>query len=164
MDIVAATEHDLPAVERLYRDVSDEMNGAPHDVWWDFGVHPTHEGLLEAAHSGNLFVATAQAPEEQLVDDGPERGDGAQPEHRTGPSTAPARAPHQPKRPSHSAWNRRSSQPKAPAVHRLARARYIWNYEWSRFSECGRFGVARTLGLVNVANLELIDTEICRAQ
>ena len=72
MDIVAATEHDLPAVERLYRDVADEMNGAPHDVWWDFGVHPTHEGLLEAAHSGNLFVATAQAPEEQLFDDGPE--------------------------------------------------------------------------------------------
>ena len=86
------------------------------------------------------------------------------PEQRTSPSTAPARAPHQPERPRHSAWNRRGSQPKAPAVHRLARARYIWNYEWSRFSECGRFGVARTLGLVSVANLELIDTEVCRAQ
>lgn len=72
MDIVAATEHDLPAVERLYRGVADEMNGAPHDVWWDFGVHPTHEGLLEAARSGNLFVAVAQAPEEQLFGDEPE--------------------------------------------------------------------------------------------
>ena len=72
MDIVAATEHDLPVVERLYRDVADEMNGAPHDVWWDFGVHPTHEGLLEAARSGNLFVAVAQAPEEQLFGDEPE--------------------------------------------------------------------------------------------
>ena len=48
------------------------------------------------------------------------------PEHRTGPSTAPTRAPHQPKRPRHSAWNRRGSQPKAPAAHRLARARCIW--------------------------------------
>ena len=32
MDIVAATEQDLPVVERLYRDVADEMNGAPHSI------------------------------------------------------------------------------------------------------------------------------------
>lgn len=57
MDIIVATKRDLPAIERFYREVADEMHGGQHDVWWDFGVHPTVEGLRAAASAGNLFIA-----------------------------------------------------------------------------------------------------------
>lgn len=79
-------------------------------------------------------------------------------------AATPAQVMHQPERRRHSTWSRGGAQPKMTAVPKFARTRYIWNYEWSRFSECSRFGVARTLGLVSAANLELIDTELCRAQ
>lgn len=82
----------------------------------------------------------------------------------------PARAPH---RPEHrTAPSGHTIQPRpagAPSPKRLPYTglleHTIYGITSGRvFSKCGRFGVARTLGLVSVANLELIDTEVCRAR
>ncbi|MDM8163044.1 GNAT family N-acetyltransferase [Collinsella intestinalis] len=62
MVVTVAAERDLPAVERLYRAVIEEMHGTPHDVWWEFGVHPTREGLRASASRGELIVARDGAP------------------------------------------------------------------------------------------------------
>lgn len=61
MDVVAAVEGDLPALERLYRASAEEMRGTAHDVWWEFGVHPSSEYLIAEVRAGNLFVAIAGA-------------------------------------------------------------------------------------------------------
>ena len=63
MVVTVAAERDLPAVERLYRAVIEEMHGAPHDVWWEFGVHPTREGLRASASRGELIAASLDLPE-----------------------------------------------------------------------------------------------------
>lgn len=47
----------LVHIEALYRSVAEEMRGTAHDVWWEFGVHPTHDGLTASLQAGNLFVA-----------------------------------------------------------------------------------------------------------
>lgn len=62
MVVTVAAERDLPAIERLYRAAIEEMHGAPHDVWWEFGVHPTREGLRASASRGELIVARDGAP------------------------------------------------------------------------------------------------------
>lgn len=57
MLVRAATEHELPAIERLYERTIAAMRGTPYDICWEMGVHPTSERLRNAARAGNLLVA-----------------------------------------------------------------------------------------------------------
>ncbi len=52
-----ALPHELASVEDLYRRASDAMRGTAADCAWEFGVHPTEEGLASSLWAGNLFCA-----------------------------------------------------------------------------------------------------------
>lgn len=66
MLVRAATECELPVIERLYERVIAAMRGTPYDILWEMGVHPTHERLLDAARTGSLLVAVEAGGEASI--------------------------------------------------------------------------------------------------